>query len=38
MVEHINNFPKLHNATWPEVVGKGTPGGEPIIALIGCWN
>lgn len=33
MVEHINNFPKLHNATWPGVVGKGTPKGEPIIAL-----
>lgn len=33
MVEHINNFPKLHNATWPGVVGKGAPGGEPIIAL-----
>ena len=28
-----NNYPKLHNATWPGVVGKGSPGGEPIIAL-----
>jgi hypothetical protein len=28
-----NNFPKLHNATWPGVVGKGAPGSEPIIPL-----
>jgi sugar phosphate isomerase/epimerase len=28
-----NNFPKLHNAAWPGVVGKGGEGGEPIIAL-----
>ena len=21
-----NNFPKLHNAAWPGVVGKGSPG------------
>ncbi|MCY2962215.1 MAG: TIM barrel protein, partial [Planctomycetota bacterium] len=28
-----NNFPKLHNASWPGVVGKGSPGGEPIIEL-----
>src|SRR5690606_27802247 len=28
-----NNFPKLHNAMWPGFVGKGSPGGEPIIAL-----
>lgn len=27
-----NNFPKLHNATWPGVVGKGE-GAEPIISL-----
>lgn len=27
-----NNFPKLHNATWPGVVGKGEPG-NPIIDL-----
>ncbi|QIP16213.1 sugar phosphate isomerase/epimerase [Spirosoma aureum] len=25
-----NNYPKLHNAMWPGVVGKG-PGSEPII-------
>jgi sugar phosphate isomerase/epimerase len=28
-----NNFPKLHNAMWPGVVGKGTPDSEPIIPL-----
>ena len=28
-----NTYPKLHNATWPGVVGKGGPGGEPIIPL-----
>jgi hypothetical protein len=28
-----NNYPKLHNATWPGVVGKGAPGSEPIIPL-----
>ena len=27
-----NNFPKLHNATWPGIVGKGE-GSEPIISL-----
>jgi hypothetical protein len=29
---HTNNYPKLHNAAWPGVVGKG-PGGEPAIDL-----
>ncbi len=29
----INNFPKLHNAAWPGLVGKGSPGGEPAIDL-----
>ena len=29
---HSNNFPKLHNAAWPGVVGKGN-GGEPPIDL-----
>ena len=24
-----NNFPKLHNAMWPGLVGKGGPGAEP---------
>ncbi|HEY1940734.1 MAG TPA: TIM barrel protein [Roseiarcus sp.] len=28
-----NSYPKLHNATWPGVVGKGAPGAEPIIPL-----
>jgi hypothetical protein len=28
-----NNYPKLHNATWPGVVGKGGADSEPIIAL-----
>ena len=30
--KHRNNFPKLHNAAWPGVVGKGD-GGEPPIDL-----
>ncbi|MBX7103601.1 MAG: sugar phosphate isomerase/epimerase [Gemmataceae bacterium] len=29
----MNNFPKLHNALWPGVVGKGSPGAEPAIDL-----
>ena len=29
---HPNNFPKLHNAAWPGVVGKGE-GSEPAIPL-----
>jgi len=33
MNKHINNFPKLHNAMWPGLVGKGTPGAEPCIDL-----
>jgi sugar phosphate isomerase/epimerase len=28
-----NNFPKLHNAMWPGLVGKGGPGAEPSIDL-----
>jgi sugar phosphate isomerase/epimerase len=28
-----NNFPKLHNAAWPGVVGKGSPGAEPSLEL-----
>src|SRR5215471_11703156 len=28
-----NTFPKLHNAAWPGVVGKGSPGAEPFIDL-----
>ena len=30
--DHRNNYPKLHNAAWPGVVGKGD-GGEPPIEL-----
>lgn len=29
----LNNFPKLHNAAWPGLVGKGSPGAEPFIPL-----
>src|SRR4029078_7718525 len=28
-----NNCPKLHNAMWPGLVGKGSPGAEPFIDL-----
>jgi sugar phosphate isomerase/epimerase len=28
-----NNYPKLHNAMWPGLVGKGSPGAEPYIDL-----
>ena len=27
---HTNNYPKLHNAAWPGVVGKGGDGEPPI--------
>src|SRR3954454_12546113 len=30
--QHKNNFPKLHNAAWPGLVGKG-PDSEPPIDL-----
>ena len=30
---HANNWPKLHNATWPGVVGKGPGADEPFIEL-----
>jgi len=31
---HSNsNYPKLHNAMWPGLVGKGSPGAEPCIDL-----
>ena len=30
--EHPNTYPKLHNAAWPGVVGKGE-GAEPPIPL-----
>ncbi|MEP7337052.1 MAG: TIM barrel protein [Acidobacteriota bacterium] len=29
--EAKNQFPKIHNATWPGLVGKGGPDAEPII-------
>ncbi|WP_390620483.1 TIM barrel protein [Polystyrenella longa] len=32
MMSHPHNFPKLHNASWPGVVGKG-PDSEPPIDL-----
>jgi len=28
-----NRFPKLHNAMWPGLVGKGSPGAEPCLDL-----
>lgn len=28
----MNNYPKLHNATWPGIVGKG-PDSEPVISF-----
>ena len=28
-----SNYPKLHNAMWPGLVGKGSPGAEPCIDL-----
>ncbi len=30
---HPNTFPRLHNAMWPGLVGKGSPGAEPTIDL-----
>ncbi len=29
----LNNYPKLHNAAWPGVVGKGSPDAEPFLSL-----
>jgi len=31
MAAHVNDFPKLHNATWPGMVGKGSAGADPVI-------
>jgi sugar phosphate isomerase/epimerase len=31
--QHTNSYPKLHNAMWPGLVGKGSPGAEPSIDL-----
>ncbi len=33
MANLANNFPKLHNAMWPGLVGKGSPGAEPCLDL-----
>jgi len=33
MSKSNNNYPKLHNAAWPGLVGKGGPGAEPTIDL-----
>jgi len=33
MSTHPNNYPKLHNAMWPGLVGKGSPGAEPFLGL-----
>jgi len=33
MSDKRNNYPKLHNAMWPGLVGKGSPGAEPSISL-----
>jgi len=30
---HTNNYPKLHNAAWPGLVGKGPDADEPAIGL-----
>jgi sugar phosphate isomerase/epimerase len=30
---HSNTFPKLHNAMWCGLVGKGSPGAEPFLDL-----
>src|SRR5215471_3480882 len=32
-MQNTNAYPKLHNAAWPGVVGKGSPGAEPFIDL-----
>lgn len=33
MAKAKKSFPKLHNATWPGVVGKGTSDSEPCLEL-----
>ncbi len=33
MKEQTNRYPKLHNAMWPGLVGKGSPGAESCIDL-----
>ena len=29
----MNNYPRLHNAAWPGVVGKGLDAEEPFLSL-----
>ncbi len=33
MTTTTQNYPKLHNAAWPGLVGKGGEGGEPPLSL-----
>ena len=33
MTHHPHSFPKLHNAAWPGVVGKGEDEANPVIEL-----
>src|SRR5712691_7231703 len=33
MVASQHTYPKLHNAMWPGLVGKGGPGAEPALDL-----
>jgi sugar phosphate isomerase/epimerase len=33
MTTKTNSHPKLHNAMWPGLVGKGSPGAEPCLDL-----
>ena len=33
MSHHTHLYPKLHNAMWPGLVGKGSPGAEPCLDL-----
>lgn len=33
MSHHTQLYPKLHNAMWPGLVGKGSPGAEPCLDL-----
>ena len=31
--KNSHNYPKLHNAMWPGLVGKGSDGAEPVVDL-----
>ena len=37
-LSHMNNYPKLHNAMWPGLVGKGSPARNLSLIWIRCWN